>query len=249
VNSKNLKVICLLLIGLFLITACGLSTIQDSLDVITGSGNVITENRQVSGFDGVSHTGIGRVIIVQGDDESLTIEADDNLFEYITSEVKSGTLELGFTDNVRFEPTQSITFTVGVKNITELDSTGTASIEIDELDTQNLRVLKTGTGSISIGSLSATELVVNADGTGGIELAGRVVNQEIDLKGTGNYDAPDLESQTASVDVTGTGSVVLWVLDALDVEITGISKVSYYGSPDVTQNITGTGSLTSLGDK
>ena len=117
------------------------------------------------------------------------------------------------------------------------------------MGTKNLHILKTGTGSISIGSLTATDLVVNADGTGKIEIAGTVVNQELDLKGTGNYDAPDLESQTADVGVTGTGSVVLWVLDSLDVEIVGISKVSYYGSPEVTQNITGTGSLTSLGEK
>jgi len=248
-NTKNLKVICLLIIGLFLITACGLSTIQDSLDVITGSGNVITESRQVSGFNGVSHIGIGRVIITQGDTESLTIKADDNLMKYITSEVKNDTLELGFDENVRFDSTSSITFTVGAIGIAEIGSTGTGSIELDELGTKNLHILKTGTGSISIGSLTATDLVVNADGTGKIEIAGTVVNQELDLKGTGNYDAPDLESQTADVGVTGTGSVELWVLDSLDVEIVGISKVSYYGSPDVTQNITGTGSLTSLGNK
>jgi hypothetical protein len=248
-NTKILKAFGLLIIGLFLITACGLSTVQDSRNVVTGSGDVITESRQVSGFDGVSHTGIGRVIIVQGDDESLTIEADDNLFEYITSEVKSGTLELGFTDNVRFDPAPSITFTVGVKNITELGSTGTGSIEIDELGADNLRILKSGTGRFSIGTLTATDLVVYADGTGDIELAGTVVKQELELKGTGDYDAPNLESQTANVGVTGTGSVAIWVLDALDVEIVGISKVSYYGSPNVTQNITGTGSLTSLGDK
>jgi hypothetical protein len=210
---------------------------------------VITESREVSGFDSVSHTGIGRVIITQGDKESLSIEADDNLLEHITSEVKNGALELGFNENVRFESTSSITFTVGAKDIVELDSTGTGSFEIDDLGTEKLRILKTGTGNILIDALTATNLVVNADGTGDIELAGRVVNQELDLKGTGNYDAPDLESQTASVDVTGTGSVVLWVLDSLDVEIVGISKVSYYGSPDVTQNITGTGSLTSLGEK
>jgi len=248
-NTKILKVFGLLIIGLFLINACGLSTIQDSREEITGSGNVITESREVSGFDSVSHTGIGRVIITQGDMESLTIEADDNLLEHITSEVKNGTLELGFNENVRFESTSSITFTVGAKDIVELGSTGTGLIEIDDLDTENLRIMKSGTGSISIGTLTANDLMVNADGTGDIELAGTVANQELDLKGTGDYDAPDLESQTASVGVTGTGSVVLWVLDSLDVEIVGISKVNYYGNPNVTQSITGTGGLTSLGDK
>ncbi|MCJ7662571.1 MAG: DUF2807 domain-containing protein [Anaerolineales bacterium] len=241
-NRKFLKIIGLLIIGLFLISACGLRTIK-------GSGDVITESREVSGFDSVSHTGIGRVIITQGDKESLTIEADDNLLEHITSEVKNGTLELGFTDNVRIDSASPITFTVGVKDLKELDSTGTGSIEIDELGADNLNISKSGTGSISIGTLTATDLVVKADGTGNIELAGTVVKQELELMGTGDYDAPDLESQTASVGVTGTGSVVMWVLDSLDVEITGTSKVSYFGSPNVTESITGTGGLTSLGDK
>jgi hypothetical protein len=248
-NTKILKVFGLLITGILLITACSFGTSQDSRQIITGSGNLIAESREVSGFDGVSHTGIGRVIITQGDHELLTIEADDNLIEYITSEVKNGTLELGFDENVRFDSTSSITFTVGARDIVEIGSTGTGVIEIDELGTENLLILKTGTGSISIGALTATDLVVNADGTGNIELAGKVVNQELDLTGTGDYDAPDLESQTATVSVTGTGGVVIWVLDSLDVEITGISKLSYYGNPEVTQNITGTGSLTSLGDK
>jgi len=39
------------------------------------------------------------------------------------------------------------------------------------------------------------------------------------------------------------------VLESLDVVINGAGEVSYFGSPDVTQSITGTSSLTSLGDK
>jgi hypothetical protein len=116
-NTKILKVFGLLITGILLITACSFGTSQDSRQIITGSGNLIAESREVSGFDGVSHTGIGRVIITQGDHELLTIEADDNLIEYITSEVKNGTLELGFDENVRFDSTSSITFTVGARDI------------------------------------------------------------------------------------------------------------------------------------
>ncbi len=241
-NRKFLKIIGLLIIGLLLISACGLGTIK-------GSGDVITESREVSGFDSVSRTGIGRVIITQGDKESLTIEADDNLMEHITSEVKNGTLELGFTDNVRFDPTPSITFTVGVKDIAELDSSGTASIEIDELSVDNLKISISGTGSVSIETLTATDLVVNAEGTGDIALAGTVVKQDLELRGTGDYEAPDLESRTATVRIDGTSKAQLWVLEALDVVINGAGEVSYFGSPNVTQSITGTSRLTSLGDK
>ena len=69
------------------------------------------------------------------------------------------------------------------------------------------------------------------------------------MNGVGNYDAPDLESQTATVDVSGAGGVVIRVLNALDVAISGAGNVDYFGSPTVTQDISGAGRLTSRGDK
>ena len=126
-NAKILKIIGLLAIGLLLTTACGLRTIQ-------GSGDVVTESRDVSGFNSVSLSGIGRAIITQGDEESLTIEADDNLMEYITSEVRDGTLELGFTDNVRFDPIPSIVFRVNVNDLKALESVGVGALEMEKLN-------------------------------------------------------------------------------------------------------------------
>ena len=241
-NKRFLKLIGILIIGTFLMTACGLRTIQ-------GSGDSITESRDVSGFDSISLSGIGRVIITQGDDESLIIEADDNLMEYITSEVRDGKLELDFTDIVRFDPIPSIVFRVNVNDLNALESVGVGALEMEKLNTDQLEISTSGTGVITIDELTVTDLVVVADGTGSIKLAGTAETQEIKLIGTGDYEAPDLESQTAAVDVTGTGSVEIWVLDSLDVVITGVGEVSYFGRPNETQSITGTGSVTSLGDK
>ena len=50
---------------------------------VKGSGNVVTKERDVSGFDKVVVSGLGRVIVTQGDEESLTVETDDNLMQYI----------------------------------------------------------------------------------------------------------------------------------------------------------------------
>jgi hypothetical protein len=189
------------------------------------------------------------VIITQGEAESLTIETDDNLMKYITSEVCDGTLELGFTENVRFDPIPSIVFRVNVNDLKALESVGAGSLEMEKLNTDQLEISTSGAGSITIDELSVTDLVVAADRTGSIELSGTANTQEIQLLGTDDYEAPDLESQTAAVSITGTGSVMIWVLDSLDVVINGVGEVSYFGSPNVTQSITGNGSLTSLGDK
>jgi hypothetical protein len=208
--------------------ACTVPSIPSGIRTIKGSGNVVTEDRDVSGFDSVALLGFGRVIITQGDEESLTVETDDNLMQYIETQVRGGTLELGFTDDdLLLNPSDSIIFRLSLIDLTALDSSGAGKFEIDELETDRLEITLSGAGDITIDSLSATDLVVTVNGAGNI----------------------DLESQTATVRVPGAGSVTVWVHDTLDVTISGAGGVEYYGSPHVTQDISGVGSVTSRGDK
>jgi acyl carrier protein len=217
---------------------------------IEGSGNVVTEERDVSGFDSIALSGFGEVIITQGDEESLTVETDDNLMRYIETEVRGGTLELGFTDDdILLRPSKSIIFRLSVIELTALGSSGAGRFEIDELDADRLEVTLSGAGDIGIDSLTASDLVVTVSGAGNIELAGQVKTQEVNLNALGNYVAPDLESQAATVRISGAGSASIWALDTLDVTISGAGNVDYYGSPEVSQNISGVGKVTSQGDK
>lgn len=63
--------------------------------VVRGSGNVVTEQRQVSGFNCIDLSGSGKLIIAQGSSEGLTIEAEDNIIGRIeTSVISSGCLTL-----------------------------------------------------------------------------------------------------------------------------------------------------------
>jgi len=56
-------------------------------------------------------------------------------------------------------------------------------------------------------SLTASDLVVTVSGAGNVELAGEVEAQEVNLNGLGNYVAPDLESQAATMRISGVGKV------------------------------------------
>ena len=219
---------------------------------IQGSGNVVTEEREVSDFDKVAMSGFGRVIVTQGDSESLTIETDDNLMQYIETQVSGGTLELGFTDDVErkiLDPSDSIIFRLGVIDLSALNISGAGSFEVKELGADRFELVLSGAGDVKIDSLAATDLVVTVSGAGGIEMAGQVETQAVTLSGFGSYDAPDLESQDATVQVGGAGSATVWAHDTLDIEIGGAGDVDYFGSPDVTQDISGAGSITSQGDK
>jgi len=249
-----------LILSTLIVSGCGTTTVPaatptevavEAPDVIVGSGNVVTEDRPVSDFNRVSLTSVGQVIITQGEGESLTVETDDNLMRYIKTEVKNGTLILGFTDEVKnksIRPSERIVFNLSAKDITALDVSGAGDINASSLDADRLEVVIGGAGDVDIGSLTADELVVRISGAGDAELAGQVVEQNIAISGAGDYRATDLESQATIVEVSGAGDATLWATDTLDVRISGVGSVEYYGSPSVTQNISGVGKLTSLGE-
>lgn len=241
-NGRYTKIIILLIVGIFLITACGANYIQ-------GSGNVAKEEREVSGFDRIDMSGYGEVIITQGNAESLTIETDDNLLEYIESNVRNNTLYLEFTDNTIPDPSGTITYRLNVINLEALELSGAGSFRVQSLDTPNLGITFDGAGKIDLDSLIADEVSVQINGAGDINFAGKVGKQDIHIKGAGKYSAPDLQSDQASVQIEGVGKVVIWVADTLTVKIDGAGNIDYYGSPSVTQDIEGGGSIHSLGEK
>src|SRR5262245_51229407 len=74
---------------------------------IAGSGNVTTESRTVTGFTDIEISGSGKLIVEQGDSEALSITTDDNLMEYIASEVQGSKLTLGPKGLISLRPSDS----------------------------------------------------------------------------------------------------------------------------------------------
>ena len=110
---------------------------------------------------------------------------------------------------------------------------------------EKLRADLSGAASLEINSLTADELVVNQSGAGTIFVSGQVKGQELTTSGVGSYHASELESETAIVEFSGTGSASLWVTELLDISISGVGNVIYYGNPRIIQNVSGVSNLIS----
>ena len=210
------NVLKLIVSGLLLsavLTACGVS----------GSGNVVTETRQVTGFDGVTVTGAGNILIDQSGAESLTITTDDNLLQYITTEVRGGKLVIEFTPGVLFDKVKDLTFKVGAKNLNSIQVDGAANVEGKNIATENLSVKLNGAGAMT--------------------LSGKATEQNVALDGVGTYNATELSSQRAQVTNNGTGAVVVRVSDKLDAIVNGLGSIEYIGDPQVTKKVSGIGTV------
>ena len=253
-----MRVITRIIIIVFVVAVAGTACISPfSPRLIRGSGNVIVEDRDVSGFDKIAIAGVGRIILTQGEKESLSIETDDNLMEYIKTEVKGDTLEIDFTDDIVLsrggrdvlDPSEGFTFRISVIELEEVSVSGAADIQAEKLKTDRFSVSFSGAGDIKIDDLNAGRLNVFVSGAGDVEMAGKVDYQEIRLSGFGRYDGFDLESQEADVTISGAGGANLWVTDFLSVTISGAGDVEYYGDPNVDPEISGVGRIQGLGEK
>jgi hypothetical protein len=219
-RTLRLFIIVLALMGLLI----GCTGVEGPVDFVRGSGNVITEDRQLSGFTSVTLQGAGRLEIDQTGSDSVTITADDNLMQYIETRVQGSELIISNSEGIAFSDISELVYHVTVETIDRLELEGAGDIVVTNLDGEEWQTI--------------------LDGGGNITVSGKVTRQEVEINGLGAYNAENLECEEATVQQDGAGSVVVWVSEKLDVTINGVGSVEYIGDPEVTQTVNGLGTIT-----
>jgi hypothetical protein len=230
----------------FVLSGC--SNFEWGNNSVKGSGNIVSETRKVSQFDRVSVSGSGQLSIVQGDEEGLSIEADDNLLPLIKSEVGGGLLRIG-PEDINLRPTKPIHYQLRLKNLKELHLSGCVEAEAPSIKADRLLVSISGSGSLRVPKLEASSLEARVSGSGDIQLAGKAGQQRVGISGSGNYSAGECDSQTTTVHVSGSGDATVWAREGLEAEVSGSGDIGYYGSPQATTHVSGSGRIHSLGNK
>lgn len=246
---KRIYIITTLFIVSLLLSACGIGF---GRRIIRGSGDVVSESREVSGFDKVRIEGAGELYLTQGETESLKIEAEDNIITEITSKVENSTLVISFDDESFDDtviPTEPIKFYLNVIDIAGLNISGAARVVSESINSEKFVLDVSGAADIDIDSLTADSLEMNFSGGVECDLSGEVRDLTLVVDGAGSFDAADLKSANSDITINGVAEVKLWVTEELDISINGAGSVRYYGKPHVSQSIEGLGTIRSLGEK
>jgi hypothetical protein len=235
----------MLIIAVISVLAIFAASCKWTIGLVRGSGDIKTEERDVSGFHKVYLEGIGNLIITQGDEESLVIEADDNIIPLIKTDVFGHRLTIGFKRGYNFIPISKIKYHLTVIDLDEISLSGAGDIDCDDFNTDQLEFDISGVGDIDF-NINAKRVETTSSGAGDITLSGKVDSQEIDISGVGKYDAEELESRECSISLSGAGSVTVNTSEELDISISGVGNVYYAGDPHITQDISGLGRVKSI---
>ena len=210
----RLRLALALLAVVLLVSACS---------VTKGSGQVVTETREVSGFTKVELSGSAELTIEKTGTESLSISAEDNLLPQLTSDVSGDALTLGTKPNTSILPTKPITYSVTVKDLTG--------------------IAVSGSGGVRVSNLMTNSLATKISGSGTITASGAVNDQDVDISGSGRYQGEQMTSKAVKAQISGSGSASVLATDLLDVKISGSGTLTYSGNPQVSQEISGSGKL------
>ena len=216
---------------------------------IPGSGDITTETPPLDDFDRVVFSSEGTVTLTQAETASLAIDADDNLHQYLVTNVSNGELTISTTESTDIAPSRRIEFRIGVVDLSGVELAGAGTITAEAVQSSAIEVVLSGTGDIIINQLRADEVTVNHTGVGTIQLTGETDQQEVVASGTGDYDGADLVSRTATVEASGLADVTVNVTDDLQITVSESGAVAFYGSPTVDQDVSDSGDVTALGPR
>jgi hypothetical protein len=219
---------------------------------VVGSGILKEENRPIKGFHRISIEAGGTAEITQVQSagaSSLTVSADENLLPYIISEVHGGELRIYVKPGISLAPSQGVRYTITVDTLAALDVSGSSQANMSQLTGDQLSLQASGMGQSNLGTIQVNKLVVKTSGSGSIEVAGQTTGLELDMSGSSRLDSGDLQSQTATVEMSGSSQALVWVLQTLEAKLSGSASLRYYGAPATTQNTSGSASVQGLGSK
>lgn len=198
---------------------------------VKGNGKVTTETRKTDDYDRVSVGGFFDVLLVKGKEGNLTIEGEENLMDYIITEVKNGNLRLKVKKGVNLKTTRRLTITVPVSSIEKVALGGSGNIKGDFLlKADNFGIDLSGSGNIEL-KLDTGNVKTSIAGSGNIKLTGTGDNLKASIAGSGTVKAYDLQVNTVKASIAGSGDIRISVKDEISASIAGSGSIYYKGDP------------------
>jgi hypothetical protein len=212
---------------------------------IKGSGNKVSENRQISSFVGLDVSGGFEVVLTQGSQNSVSIEADDNLMKEIITEVRGGELNIYTKGNVY--PSNKMIANITFVNLEDIDISGAVKVTA----TNNLkfnRLTIDGSGASNV-NFTAEMNALDADFSGAstVNLSGKANQLSVECSGASKLYLSEFQTESASLELSGASYAEVWVTEKLSIEASGASDVRYKGEPkDINSDTSGASKVRKL---
>ena len=217
-----------------LLLLCTLFSLSLSAQSISGSGNVVEKDRNISGFTAIQVSSGVDVHIKQGNSDKVIVKTDDNLQDRIKTELSGGTLKITAKGSIRKAKAFDVYITA--KDLTEISASSGSDVEGDgTLAFDKLRLNMSSGSDVEL-SIDAKELHCELSSGSDADLDGKVGKLVVKASGGSDLKAKGLQVQDCKLRVSGGSDAFVNVNGDLDMEASGASDIHYSGSPSVVHS-------------
>jgi hypothetical protein len=255
------KKIVLLITGLFVVF---LSSCIDDLFCVNGNGIIKVERRRLTPFVQIENSTSFEVVYKKADTLGASITADQNIMEYIETNVHDGCLEIRTRPGtICLDCTKQPLIAVSSSRLKSAIISGSGELSADTMAGETVTLKVSGSGDLSVhqaicddtqltvsgsGSIGISELFcVNSDiqisGSGKITVNGDCEIEQLRISGSGNIHAYNYTVQSATITISGSGDAYTNIETYLNGHISGSGNIYVIGDPNIDQKITGSGRI------
>jgi hypothetical protein len=212
---------------------------------VVGTGDVVTETRDVKDFTGVTSSISADIDLVQSSTFKVTVEGQKNILDLLETQVVGDKLKITFKKGYSMRYQKALKVHVEAPNFAYLGMAGSGNVSSNgALSGEKLEVSISGSGDFKLMQLQYSDVNVGISGSGDMNLGGSTERVEFKISGSGDLRAKELKAQTVNCRVSGSGNVACFAAKEFDAVVSGSGDVRYSGSPaTVRKKVSGSGSI------
>ncbi|MEO8835761.1 MAG: head GIN domain-containing protein [Caldimonas sp.] len=191
-------------------------------------------------FDTVVMSGSATIKLLQGNEDSVFVEGDDDAQQAVSLDLEGRTLRVSPSGAWKFWRGKPQQIVVTARDLKRIEISGAGDVIAPEaMQMRELQVRISGAGSVRLDKLKVGALDFSVSGSGTGTMAGSADELRVRISGRGTYLGENLAAQTAKVTVSGAGEVKVWATKELTATVSGVATVDFWGSAAVHRTNSG----------
>ncbi|MCB9182755.1 MAG: DUF2807 domain-containing protein [Flavobacteriales bacterium] len=209
---------------------------------VRGTGETVHRVLVLPDFHGIVLEGAMDVELTPSDARSVEVEAQGEIVDLVTTEVKDGIWRIGTKRS--YSTDQPFVVRIAAPLIDQVSVEGSGDVEgKGSFKMGRAQLSIEGSGSIAL-ELDAGELHAEVDGSGGMRLSGACGSFMAAIDGSGGIDAHALRVGDARLEIGGSGSMQVDATGEVDAVIEGSGDVRLMREPAaLKQKVSGSGEV------
>lgn len=210
---------------------------------VRGSRNVESEMRQVPFFDAVQVGGSIDLYVTQGEEFRIEVVADDNLLQYIETNVNNGVLEVATKSGLSIRGYEEMKVYVTAPRFTSLRAAGSCDVYSTVAIVQDdLKLKASGSSDLKI-EMAVRFLEIECNGSSDAILSGKAETVTASFSGSSDLKASNLDTQFLDLQLSGSSDATIQVQQEVTGSLKGSSDLRVIGNPVVKVSTSGSSSV------